>query len=412
MTAAAESVVIAGAGHAAGELATSLRQQGWAGSIIMAGEETHLPYQRPPLSKGLLAGEAEIESLYLKPRETYEKANVEMLLGVRVERIDRASKSVSLSDGRTLTYTRLVLATGGRARHLSIPGSEGKPRNLHYLRTIDDVLRIRAQFREGARLVIVGGGYIGLEVAAVAIKRGLKVTLLEALPRVLARVTAPEISAFYETVHRAAGVDIRTGAMLEKLELDAEGSVAAVACTDGTRHPADLVIAGIGLVPDTGLAEAAGLAVDNGILVDEFCRTSDPDIFAAGDCANHMNGLAGRRLRLESVPNALEQARTAAACICGVMKPYDPVPWFWSDQYDLKLQMVGLSQGYDRFVLRGDPDKRSFSAFYLKQGMLIAADTVNRPQDFMIARRLVGRQRAIDPALLADEALPLKQFLD
>jgi len=406
--------VIVGAGHAAGVMAVSLREAGWQGSIVMIGEEAHLPYQRPPLSKAFLAGEAEVEQLYLKPAATYERAGVEFIGATRVERIDRAARLVHLADGRALAWDKLVLATGGRVRRLAGANAEAAARmpNFHYLRTIDDVMRIRAQFHHGVRLVIVGGGYVGLEVAAIARHRGLQVTVLEAAERVLARVTAPEVSRFYERIHRAEGVDVRTGTQVEQFELDPSGdAVAAVVCQDGARIPADLVIVGVGLVPNTELAQAAGLEVDNGIVVDACTRTSDPDIVAIGDCSNHPNDIYGRRLRLESVPNAMEQARTAAAALCGVLKPYNAVPWFWSDQYDLKLKMTGLSQGYDQLVLRGDTGGRSFSAFYLKQGRMLAADTVSRPQEFMLSKRFIAEAIELDPARLADESVPLKDLL-
>lgn len=407
-----QTVVIAGAGHAAGELATSLRQNGYAGRVVMVGAEPYLPYQRPPLSKAFLAGEIEAEALYLKPQATYDKANVEFIANTRVDAIDRAGKNVTLSNGQTLHYDKLALAIGGRARKLALSGAELS--NIFYLRTIEDVNAIRSNFESGKRLVIVGGGYVGLEVAAVAIKRGLQVTVLESMPRVLARVTAPEVSAFYEQVHRGAGVNLLTGVEVKGFEAGAEnGKVGAVVCGDGTRVPADLVIVGVGLIPNTELAEAAGLAVDNGIVVDEFCRTSDPDIYAAGDCTNHPSAyLDGRRLRLESVPNALEQARTAAACIAGKPRPYNAVPWFWSDQYELKLQMVGLSQGYDQVVLRGSPAARSFIAFYLRNGKVIAADAISRSQEFMLARRIVSERIAVDVSRLADESVPLKTLME
>ena len=406
--------LIVGAGHAAGECATSIRDQGWTGRIVLVGEEPHLPYQRPPLSKAFLSGELAVEQLYLKPQATYDKARIEFMPNTRAERIDRAARTVALSGGREIGYTKLVIATGGHARRLALPGMEliEKQPNFHYLRTLDHVARIRTQFHAGARLVIIGGGYIGLEVAAIAVKRGLHVTVLETLPRVLARVTAPELSAFYERVHRDAGVDVRTGMAVSGFELDASGdAVAAVLCADGSRIAADLVIVGVGLQPATGIAEAAGLAVDNGIVVDEHTRTSDPDIFAIGDCTNHPNGLLGRRLRLESVPNAMEQARTAAATLCGKERVYNSVPWFWSDQYDLKLKMVGLSHGYDELVLRGAPESRSFSAFYLKDGVMLAADTVNRAQEFMLAKRFVAEKIPVRTAELADDSIPLKSLL-
>jgi 3-phenylpropionate/trans-cinnamate dioxygenase ferredoxin reductase subunit len=262
------------------------------------------------------------------------------------------------------------------------------------------------------RLVIIGGGYIGLEVAAVAQKRGLHVTVLEALPRVLARVTAPELSAFYERVHREAGVDVRTSVQVTGFEFDASrDAVSGVTLGDGSSLPADVIVAGIGLIPNVELAQEAGLTVDNGIVVNEYTQTDDPNIYSAGDCTNHPSALYGRRIRLESVPNAVEQARTMAAAMCGKPRPYNAVPWFWSDQYNLKLQMVGLSQGYDQFVLRGSTAGTAFSAFYLKEGRVIAADAVNRAPDFMMAKRLVTERATVDPKLLADEAVPLKTLL-
>ncbi len=410
-----EDLVIIGAGQAGGELAVAVRQGGYAGRITLVGEEAFLPYQRPPLSKTYLAGAVARNSLFAKQEAAYAKAAVELRLGVRAVGIDRTAKSVALSDGGTLPYGRLVLACGGRPRPLVVEGLDGtrQPSNLHYLRTIDDVDRIRAQFRPGARLVIVGGGYIGLEVAAAARKHGLEVTLLEAMPRVLERVTAPMVSGFYERLHREAGVDLRTEAGVQRVLLDAvEDSVRTVICTDGSELSADLVVVGIGLIPNTELAAAAGLAVDNGIVVDEFTRSSDPDIFALGDCANHPNPIYGRRIRLESVPNALEQSRVTAAVLCGKPRAYASVPWFWSDQYDLKLQMAGLSQGHDEAVLRGSLETRSFIVFYLHEGRILAADAVNRPQEFMLSRRLIAERIPVDSRALADDGIPLKALLE
>jgi NADPH-dependent 2,4-dienoyl-CoA reductase/sulfur reductase-like enzyme len=402
-------LLVVGAGHAGAEVAVQARECGWAGRIVLAGDEPALPYHRPPLSKAYLAGEATPDTIALKSRATYDKAQVEWQPGRHVAGIDRASSIVRFSDGATLPYTRLALATGGRPRPLpAAEGPAGQAPNFHYLRTLADVDRIRAGFQPGRRLTIVGGGYIGLEVAAVAVKCGLEVTLLEAAERVLARVTAPPVSAFYEQVHRAAGVDLRTGVQADRLALDASGCVAEVHCSDGQRIATDIVIAGIGLLPNTELAAAAGLRVDDGILVDACSRTSDPAIFAAGDCTRFMSPLYGRSLRLESVPNALDQARCAAATLCGQERRHDAVPWFWSDQYALKLKMVGLSQGHDRFVLRGSVEQRSFSAFYLKGDRVLAVDTVNRVPEFMLAKRLVAERLPVDPEKLADDGVPLK----
>lgn len=410
--AASSTAIIIGAGHAGGELAIALRNEGWEGRILLLGEEAHLPYHRPPLSKAYLAGSVEKSSLSIRPQMAYDKANVEFIGGVRVSRIDRANQRLELADGSQLAYDKLAIATGGRPRPLSVPNAAVAERcaNFHYLRTLDDVEQIRAQLAPGKRLAIVGGGYIGLEVAASAIAQGLQVTVLEALPRVLQRVTAAELSAYYERKHREAGVDIRTGVQVADLEVTGD-TVTAVLCADGSRLAADLVVVGIGLLANTELAAEAGLQVDNGILVDEHAQTSDPHIYAAGDCTNHPNALLGRRLRLESVLNALEQSRVAAANMAGKAKTYASVPWFWSDQYELKLKMVGLAEGFERLVLRGDPATDSFSAFYLKGDKVLAADTVNRPQDFIAAKRLVAEGIAVTAEQLADDSRPLKELL-
>jgi 3-phenylpropionate/trans-cinnamate dioxygenase ferredoxin reductase component len=401
------TTVIIGAGQAASELATALRQQGYGEKIIMLGDEPYPPYRRPPLSKTFLAGEGSIESLYLKSPEGYAKANVDCEFGVTVTAVDRVARSVTLADGRAIHYDKLAFATGGRVRKLTMPGAD-KP-NVFYIRNIADILNLRRRCQAGQRLTIIGGGFIGLEVAAVGIKMGLKVTVLESLPRVLARVTAPEMSAFYERSHREHGVDLRTGVSMALLEGAAE--VSAIVLSDGSRIATDIVVVGIGLIPNIELAAAAGLEVTSGIVVDEHARTSDPDIVATGDCADLDHGFLKRRLRLESVQNAVEQSRVAAASICGKPVVYNAVPWFWSDQYDLKLQMAGVSQGYDQIVIRGHMSKKSFSALYLQSGVLIAVDAVNRAADFMAGKRLVGERAKPDPRVLADEAVPLKTLV-
>jgi 3-phenylpropionate/trans-cinnamate dioxygenase ferredoxin reductase component len=413
MSTAADRVCIVGAGHAGGELALALRQQGYSGSIVLIGDEVHPPYQRPPLSKAYLKLECEAPALCLRQAISYERANVALELGACVERIDRQARAVHLADGRTFEYSQLAITTGSRARRLGLAAAAAAEQatNFHYFRTIDDVQRLRHRLVNGARVVIVGGGYIGLEVAAAAVSRGAQVTILEALPRVLARVTAPELSSFFEQVHREAGVDVRTGANLTGFEFSAAAdAIVGVRCADGTLLPADTIVVGVGIVANTELAAAAGLAVNEGIVVDEYARTTDPWIVAAGDCTNHPNALAGRRVRLESVANAVEQARVAAATLAGKPRAYDAVPWFWSEQYDLKLQIAGLSQGYDTVVLRGAMSARAFVLFYLREGVLIAADCVNRPQDFIVSKRLLGARARIEPAALADESMPLKTF--
>lgn len=401
------TTVIVGAGQAGSDLTSALRQMGYTGRIVLIGDEQAPPYRRPPLSKAYLSGDIGEEALYLKPLATYTKQNVELRTGVKVAAIDRQAHTVTLDNGEIIKYDKLALTTGGHARRLPLPGAE-KP-NVHYVRTLEDIARLKEQFKEGRHLIIIGGGYIGLEAAAVGIKKGLKVTLVEALPRLLARVTGPELSQYYDGVHRRHGVDIRLGAGVQALE--GNDQVETVILQDGTRIPADLLIVGIGLIPNTELAEQAGLAVDNGVLVDLYAQTSDPDIVAAGDCTNHENGFLGRRLRLESVPNASEQARVAAASILGQRVPHAGVPWFWSDQYALKLQMVGLSQGYDKVVIRGSMEEDNFSAFYLKDGVVISVDTVNRPQDFMVGKKMVAAKMKVDPAVLADESIVLKTLV-
>lgn len=397
-------IVIVGGGHAAGQAAASLRQGGYEGEILVVCDEPHIPYQRPPLSKQYLAGEQGLDRVYLRPETFYQSRNIELRSATRVSGIDAKAKSLVLEDGSTIAYGRLLLATGARPRKLDIPGS-GLP-GVHYLRDIADADRIKADMIPGRRATIVGGGYIGLEVAAVAVEAGLAVTVLEMEDRILKRVASPEMSAFYHALHTDAGVDIRTGASAESFA--GTDRVKQVVCADGTQVPSDLVVVGIGIVPNVELAESAGLSCEDGIRVDEHCATSDPDIFAAGDCTNHPNPVLGRRLRLESVPNAMEQSRVAAANLAGQDQVYASVPWFWSDQYNLKLQMVGFSTDGDAHVVRGDPAARQFVMFHLKDGVLTAADAVNAPREFLACRQLVGRQ--VDPRQLADSGVDLRQL--
>ncbi|TKC99462.1 NAD(P)/FAD-dependent oxidoreductase [Polyangium fumosum] len=407
-----ERIVIVGAGQAGGELAAGLRKQGYPGRIVLLGDEPHPPYQRPPLSKGFLLGKVALAELYLKPLATYERFDIELRLGARVEAIDRTTRALALQDGSRLSYDKLVLATGGRARRLPLPGLPRAPiENLFSVRSIADIEAMRAKFVAGNRLVLVGGGYVGLEVAAVAVQLGLRVTVLEAAPRLLARVTGPEVSTFIEQLHHERGVDFRLACEVQGLELDEAGcQVRAVRIV---RHgipeqiDADLVLVGIGLVPNTELASAAGLAVDDGIVVDEYACTSDPAILAIGDCANQPSAFAGGRLRLESVPNAIEHARVAAATLMGKREPSAAIPWFWSDQYGLKLQMVGLSAGYEQCVTRGSAGGKEFSAFYLKDNRILAADVLGRPAEFMAAKRLVASRAQVDVTRLGDAAVPL-----
>ncbi|MFL5356976.1 NAD(P)/FAD-dependent oxidoreductase [Archangium sp.] len=410
-----ERIVIVGAGQAGGELAAGLRKQGYKGRVLLLGDEAHPPYQRPPLSKGFLQGKVALTDLYLKPLATYERFEIELKTGTRVEALDRSAGEVSLGDGSRLAYDKLVLATGGRARPLSLPGLEGaRLENLFFLRSISDVEAMRGRFVSGNRLVIIGGGYVGLEVAAVAVQLGLRVTLLEAAPRLLSRVTGPEVSSFIEQLHRERGVEFRLSCEVRGLELDeARRQVRGVSLASHgvpERLEADLVLVGIGLIPNTELASAAGLAVDNGIVVDEYACTADPAILAIGDCANQPSAYTGGRIRLESVPNAIEHARVAAATLMGKREPSAAIPWFWSDQYGLKLQMVGLSTGYEQCVTRGSAGGKEFSAFYLKDRRVIAADVIGRPAEFMAAKRLVSSRVEVDVTRLGDAAIPLNSI--
>jgi 3-phenylpropionate/trans-cinnamate dioxygenase ferredoxin reductase subunit len=399
-------VVIVGGGQAAAQAAQSLRQGGYAGAITMLCAEPVAPYQRPPLSKKYLSGEMGIERVVFRPLEAWAADGVDVRLGEAALSIDRDSRIVTSTHGRH-AYTHLVLATGSRVRTLPVPGAELS--GVGYLRTTADVDGLRAAFAPGRRLVIIGGGYIGLEVAAVAVKAGLHVTLLEAQERVLARVTAPVVSAFYEAVHRAEGVEIRTRAIAAAIE-GAGGAATAVRLQDGAVIGADLVLIGVGILPEQALAEAAGLACDNGVVVDEDARTSDPAIFAIGDCAQRPLFPYGGRGRLESVHNAIEQAKCAAAAILGAPRPALEAPWFWSDQYDLKLQTAGLFAGHDETVVRGDPATRRFAVFYLREGRLIAVDAINSPPEFLASKPLIARGARLAPALLADTSTPMKQI--
>lgn len=403
-----EACVIIGASHAAVQLSASLRQEGWEGDILIIGDEPHTPYHRPPLSKSFLAGEKSIEDIQLRPAAFYEKQNITFKLNCRVDAIHRDTKTLTLSNGEEISYAKLAICTGSRPRVLPLEGSQLP--GAHYLRTATDIEGIQKDVEVGKKAVIVGGGYIGLETAAALRQLGVEVTILEMMDRVLQRVTAPEISAFYTRVHEEEGVTIKTGTAIKAIE--GNGKVESVILGDQSRLDADIVIIGAGIVPNVELAEEAGLEVDNGILVNELAQTADPDIVAAGDCTSFPNPVFGRTMRLESVPNAMDQAKSAAASICGKEKVYAAHPWFWSDQYDLKLQIAGLSQDYDKVVIRGDNEQgRSFVAWYLKDGRLLAADCVNRGKEFMAAKRLIQSGQPVDEEKLADDSIDVKELL-
>ena len=400
--------IIIGASHAAAQLGPSLRQGGWEGRIVVIGDEPHIPYHRPPLSKDFLAGKKKLDDIFIRPGEVYRKAQVEFLLGDRVESIDRKHRRVHLENGDELEWEKLALTVGSRVRRVDLPGTALS--GVHYLRSVADVDLIRADVVAGASAVIVGGGYIGLETAAVLRQLGMQVTVVEMLDRVLQRVTAPEVSAFFSRIHGEHGVRILCSTGVAAFE--GGRHVEQVVCSDGTRLPASLVIIGVGIVPNVELARDAGLKVENGIVVDEYARTSDHDIVAAGDCTWHHNPIYDRWIRLESVQNATDQARVAAETLCGKLKPYHALPWFWSDQYDLKLQIAGLSQGYDEVVTRGDRDSgRSFAAFYFRQGRMIAVDAVNKPPEFMLGKRLISEAIDVDRARLADDGVPMRELV-
>lgn len=398
-----DHLVIVGGGQAAAQAVQSLRQQSFAGAITLLCDEPYPPYQRPPLSKKYFAGELARERLLLRPAAFYAEKGVALELGARVEELEPAARRVRLRDGRTLAYDRLLLATGSRARALPAPGVDLP--GVHYFRTITDVDAIIASLVPGSRVLLIGAGYIGLEVAASARQRGFDVTLLEAADRVMSRAVSAEVSAFYAACHRAAGVTIHCGAGVKAFI--GGDRVTAVEASDGRKFACDVAIVGIGIEPNVELAARAGLECSNGIVVDELARTADPNIVAAGDCTNHPLPLLERRVRLESVPNAIHQAKVAAATLLGSPSPYSEVPWFWSDQYDLKLQIAGLSTGYDEVVLRGDPAARSFAAFYLRAGQLVAVDAINSPREFIAGKKLVASRARIAPDMLRDPKIDL-----
>ena len=400
-----EQIVIVGAGQAAVQAIDTLRRKGFTGKLVLIGEESSIPYQRPPLSKKYLAGSVERDRLPIRPPHFYSSHNVELHIGRRAVEIDRREQRVRLDEGTAVAYDGLLLATGSKPRQLTVPGIDLA--GIHYLRTLGDVDRIRADLAPGRRLVVVGGGYIGLEVAATARELGLEVTVLEMADRVMNRVTCSAISAFYSGEHLRRGVKILCDARVGALAGD-KGRVRAVITADGAEHPADVVVVGVGVVAVEELAVAAGLECANGIVVDAHCRTSDANVYAAGDCTSHPNLHYGRRLRLESVDNAFEQGMSAALNLMDIPTAHDRIPWFWSDQFDLKLVIVGLCQEHDAVVTRGDPGSRSFSTCYLRGGELVAIDTVNHPKDQMAARKLIAARARPNPDKLADPAVALK----
>jgi len=406
MSGAPQRIAIIGAGQAGGQAAYSLRLAGYEGAITLIGDEPAPPYQRPPLSKAYFKGEMEAERLFLKPLEYYAEHNIDLITGKAATAIDLQAKQVEIEGGASVPWDKLVIATGARPRKLAVEGSH--LRNITELRTVADVDDLKTIAVPGARLVVVGAGYIGLEAAAVGSQLGLKVTVLEAMPQVLSRVAGPEIGAFYTHIHRAAGTDIRLGARLEAFE--GLGQVTGVRLHGGEIVPADLVLVGVGVLPNLELALEAGLVCGNGIVVDADMRTSHPDVFAAGDVAWRPLVHYGREGRLESVHNAIEGGKLAAAAMLGLAAPALDVPWFWSDQFDLKLQTAGLWTGADETIVRGDPQTRAFAVFYLKEGRVIAVDAVNSAPEYIVGKKLVASQARVAPGELVDKSISMKDI--
>ena len=397
--------VIIGTGQAGFQTAASLRAEGYAEPVTLIGDEKHIPYQRPPLSKGFPLGTQDRESIELRPAQFYEDHQINLLPGELVMEIDRAARKVRLASGGMISFDTLVLATGARNRKLPVKGAELD--GLMYLRTLDEAIELKERLATAERVTVIGGGFVGLEMAAVACAMGKRVTVIEALPRLMSRVVAPAISEFFRALHAGRGVKVICGASVNEIA-GAHGKIEKVILSDGTAHGADLALVGIGVAPNVELAQAAGLRVTNGIAVNEFLQTEDEKIFAIGDCAEHPCVQAGARVRLESVQNAADQAQCAAKAIAGRREKYCELPWFWTDQFDVKLQMAGLSQGHDATVTRGTREGGKLSVFYFRDGTFIAVDSINRPMDHMIGRKLLSGGVNLTAEQAADESFDLK----
>ena len=402
-----KNLVIVGGGQSAAQCVLTLKRNDFKNKITLISEEKHIPYQRPPLSKEYLSDEVTLERVYMKSKEFYDQNNVEIISSTKVISIDRNKKSLTLSNTENLQYENLVLATGSRVRKLEVEGSHLS--NINYLRTIEEADQLKKYFKLGKKLVVIGAGYIGLEVAAAAIKKGLGVTVIEMDDRVMKRTVDPIISKYFDSLHRSKGAEIILNAALERFEGRKE--VEKVICSNGKILEADGVVVGVGIIPNQEIAKSAGLKCNNGIVVDKFGRTEDPFIFACGDCTNHPNPSLNKNLRLESVHNALEQAKTVAFSLIGKPEKYDQIPWFWSDQYEEKLQIVGLSGDHDEIVTRGSMAEGNFMLFFLKKGELIAINSVNNPKEFLISKKLVANKLKISSDVLCDQSTDLKNLL-
>ena len=402
-----ENILIIGAGQAASQAANSLRQLGFVGRIRIFGNEGQPPYQRPPLSKAYMLGQMPAERLYFKASEQWEKDNIDLKIDEEITSIDAQNKTIKSKAGNQYEYDKLIIATGSKVRHLPAQGAQLA--GVHYLKTIKDSDDLGAELDNAKNLVIIGAGYIGLEVAACAQKKGLNVTIIEAAPRILARVASSELSQFYENVHESAGVKILTQSGVSKI--NGTNKVESVTLSDGTNIDADVVLIGIGIIPNDEIAKAAGIICNNGIDVDENAKTSNPDIYACGDCANRVVELYGQRMRLESVHNAIEQAKLAAANIMGQNAPKLDVPWFWSDQYDLKLQIAGLAIGATQTILRGDMAARKFALFHIDdENRILAIDAINSPPEFLVGKNLIAARAKIAPHILQDTNISVKEL--
>ena len=403
-----ENLVIVGAGQSAIQCITSLRKEDYPGLITLVGEEEHLPYQRPPLSKGFLEDTVSNERLYFKKLEFFIENKVQLKLGTKAEEIDIENNNIHLSDNTKLSFDKLVFATGSSVRKLDFPGKDLN--SIHYLRGLDDALSIKKDLQTRQNIVVVGAGYIGLEVAAIAAKQNKSVTVIEMADRVMNRTVDPQISDYYLNLHQKNGVTFKFNTSLK--EIIGTNNPEKVVCSDGSEVAADMVVIGAGIMPNVELAENAGLSCDNGIVVNEFGKTDHADIYACGDCTNHPNKLLNKKIRLESVHNAMEQSKTVASSIINQSLAYNQIPWFWSDQYDHKLQIVGLSGDHDKVIMRGDMSEAKFMLFYTKDDKLIAVDAVNNSKEFLICKKLVANKVTIKPDEISNPATNLNDLIE